>query len=245
MRTPGHDFELAAGMVFSEGIVSGRNDIASIAYCTDTSLRRDQEFNVVTVQLTGRARAGWREPQMAATSACGVCGSDSIDAVLELADTSITVAQEDRTGGTGAHSAVLLAGLPDLLRSDQRIFDRTGGLHAAGLFDHDGNTVTVREDIGRHNAVDKAVGHCILSATDVRGVLLCTSGRLGFEIVQKAVMAGCSAVVAVGAPSSLAVSLAQRAGITAAGFVRGGRLVVYAGEAADAPEAQASSERVS
>lgn len=222
MRTPGNDFELAAGLLYSEGVLGGRDDIESIAYCTDASVRDDQKFNVVTMSMAVPPRVEWADARMSATSACGVCGADSIDDVIRLADAGRAT---DRPV-----SQALLGSLPDLLRSRQPIFDRTGGLHAAGMFDAAGAALVAREDIGRHNAVDKAIGHQLLGGNSMAGTLLCTSGRLGFEIVQKAVMAGCAAVVAVGAPSSLAVSLAQRAGLTAAGFARSGRMVVYAGE---------------
>lgn len=229
MRTPGNDFELAAGIVFSEGLIAGMGDIESIAYCTDAHLRRDQEFNVVTVHLSRRARAAWTDQQMAATSACGVCGTDSIDEVWRLANAGADADGPGARDDGAALPAELLSALPDTLRAHQRIFDRTGGLHAAGIFDLDGSALIVREDIGRHNAVDKAVGHALMSGIDSTGAILCTSGRLGFEIVQKAVMSGIGAVVAVGAPSSLAVSLAQRAGLTVTGFTRPDRMVVYAG----------------
>lgn len=231
MRTPGNDFELAAGIVYSQGLIVGLDDIESIAYCTEVNLRRDQEFNVVTVQLSGRARAEWNQQQMAATSACGVCGADSIDEVQRLAG----VGAELNSGAAGhrRYPPELLSGLPDALRKHQRIFDRTGGLHAAGLFDLDGSPLSVREDIGRHNAVDKVAGHALMSGIDSAAMILCTSGRLGFEIVQKAVVTQVGAVVAVGAPSSLAVSLAQRAGLTVAGFTRPDRMVVYAGQVRD------------
>ncbi|MGH3423376.1 MAG: formate dehydrogenase accessory sulfurtransferase FdhD [Nocardioidaceae bacterium] len=226
MRTPGHDFELAAGLLLSEGLVAGVDDVESVAYCTDRELTREQELNVVTVSLTVPPREEWSARQMSATSACGVCGTDSLESVEALAAPG--------RGEPIAYPARLLRSLPGRLRGRQRVFDRTGGLHAAGIFGPDGTEVVVREDVGRHNAVDKAVGHCLLNRSDPVGGLLCTSGRLGFEIVQKAVMSGIGAVVAVGAPTSLAVSLAERAGLTVAGFVRADRLVVYAGRVADA-----------
>lgn len=223
MRTPGNDFELAAGLLYTEGIVGSVDEIESIAYCTDALLSPSQRFNVVTVRLTSPARTTWSARQMTATSACGVCGADSVDDVAELASIATYPGDHSRW------PAQLLAALPDALRSRQQIFDRTGGLHAAGVFDRGGDLVSVREDVGRHNAVDKVIGHLLLSRADAPGSALCTTGRLGFEIVQKAVMAQYSAIVAVGAPTSLAVSLAERAGTTITGFTGPDRMVVYAG----------------
>jgi FdhD protein len=160
----------------------------------------------------------------AASSACGVCGTESIDDVLGLCD----VAASSRWSRLRLDPQVLL-GLPDRLRQEQRVFDSTGGLHAAGLFDETGTPSVVREDVGRHNAVDKVVGARILAGDSPAAPALCVSGRIGFEIVQKAVMAQVGVLAAVGAPSSLAVHLAERAGLATAGFVRGERFVVYSG----------------
>ncbi|MDO9380126.1 MAG: formate dehydrogenase accessory sulfurtransferase FdhD [Nocardioidaceae bacterium] len=222
MRTPGHDFELAAGLLLAEGVVADLDDVDTVAYCTDETLRADQEFNVVTVSLRVPARRPVVARAMTATSACGVCGTDSLEAVDALrGDHPVPPAE--------GLSPDLLRSLPDRLREQQRLFESTGGLHAAGLFGTDGSLRVVREDVGRHNAVDKAIGHCLLGRVPTEGLLLCTSGRLGFEIVQKAAVAGISAVVAVGAPTSLAVDLARHVGMLAAGFVRGSRMVVYTG----------------
>ncbi|PJJ53416.1 FdhD protein [Mumia flava] len=230
MRTPGADFELAAGLLLAEGVVAGIDDLARVAYCTDETLRPDQRFNVVTVDLTGPVRRSWVDRQARATSACGVCGTDSLDEVEALAG---------RTASDRAHAApappwdpALLAALPDRLRTRQQQFDRTGGAHAAGIFTDDtstadSGTVVVREDVGRHNAVDKAVGYALLNRVDVAGDALCTSGRVGFEIVQKAAVAGIGAVVGVGAPTTLAIDLAERAAITLAAFARDGRVVLH------------------
>jgi FdhD protein len=151
-----------------------------------------------------------------------VCGTESIDDVLALCD----VTRSAHWDGLVLRPEVLV-GLPDTLRAEQRVFESTGGLHAAGLFDRDGSALVVREDIGRHNAVDKVVGARLLAGHSPAVPALCVSGRIGFEIVQKAVMADVGAVAAVGAPSSLAVDLAVRAGLCTCGFVRGGRYVVY------------------
>ena len=223
MRTPGHDFPLAAGFLLTEGLVGAAEQLQTVAYCTDETLAPEQEFNVVTVELRQaplRPPAERYDGPGAATSACGVCGTQSIDDVLA------------RTGSVRPDGATLtvpagvLLELPDRLRAAQKVFDRTGGLHAAGLFEADGTPVVVREDIGRHNAVDKALGERLLAAAPVPPVL-CVSGRIGFEIVQKAVTGGVHVLVAVGAPSSLAADLATRSGLTTLGFVRGGRFVIY------------------
>jgi FdhD protein len=225
MRTPGHDFELATGFLYAEGVLSTAEDLSTVAYCTDATLTREQEFNVVTVDL---ARPPGREPAeryaglSAASSACGVCGTESIDDVLALCD----VRASTRWAGLRVPPVVLL-GLPDRLREAQRVFDSTGGLHAAGLFDQGGELLVAREDIGRHNAVDKVVGARVLAGLSPSVPLMCVSGRIGFEIVQKAVVADIGVLAAVGAPSSLAVHLAESAGLCTAGFVRGERYVVY------------------
>ena len=229
MRTPGHDFELATGFLFGEGVLADAEDLRKVAYCTDVTLAPEQEFNVVTVEL---GRPPRQEPAAryaglaGASSACGVCGTESIDDVLALCDLRST--SSSRWADLRIDPAVLL-GLPDRLREEQRVFDSTGGLHAAGLFDESGAPYVVREDIGRHNAVDKVVGARLLAGRSPAVPLLCVSGRIGFEIVQKATVADIGVLAAVGAPSSLAVQLAQRSGLCTAGFVRGGRFVVYSG----------------
>ena len=226
MRTPGHDFELAAGLLFAEGLLSPA-DLASVAYCTDTTLTREQEFNVVTVTLT---RPPAREPGTvhgtvtAAASACGVCGTDSIGEVLSLTEVRGPM-REDVIDPAVLHT------LPGRLREAQRVFDATGGLHAAGLFSAAGDLELLREDIGRHNAVDKVVGAGLLAGSSPGAPILCVSGRIGFEIVQKAVAAGVGLLAAIGAPSSLAVRLAEEAGLGLVGFLSSERFVLYAGEA--------------
>lgn len=226
MRTPGHDFELAAGLLFAEGLLAPAV-LDTVAYCTDVRLSAEQEFNVVTVTLSG---APPREPGArsstvtAAASACGVCGTESIEDVLLLT----------RQRGCAVASAPVapevLHALPERLRERQRVFDRTGGLHAAGLFSAEGDLLVLREDIGRHNAVDKVVGTRLLAGEPTAAPVLCVSGRIGFEIVQKAVAAGVGVLAAIGAPSSLAVRLAADAGLGLVGFLSPDRFVVYAGE---------------
>ena len=230
MRTPGHDFELAAGLLHAEGVlVPGHVD--TIAYCTDETLAPEEELNVVTVRLDApppRAPMARRGTLTSASSACGVCGAESVRDVLDLAD----CVDHGSIGDSVRVAADVVRRLPGLLRQSQGLFDRTGGVHAAGLFRADGTALVVREDVGRHNAVDKAVGHRLLAGLDPRATpdpVLCVSGRLGFEVVQKAVAARIPVVVAVGAPTSLAVRLAKEAGQTLVGFTRGDRFVVYAG----------------
>jgi FdhD protein len=219
MRTPGHDFELAAGWLFHEGIGSP----TTVAYCTDEDLRPEQEFNVVTATLDAaplRPPAG-RDPALSAgSSACGVCGSDSVDTALE-------VAAATRWSGEPVDPDVVRT-LPRLLRERQSLFDRTGGVHAAGLFDAAGAPVVVREDVGRHNAVDKVTGARVLSGSSPAEAVLVVSGRAGFELVQKALAGGVGALVAVGAPTSLAVDLARRGGLALYGFTGEERTVRYA-----------------
>lgn len=229
MRTPGHDFELAAGFLFGEGLIGSAGDLHTVAYCTDRTLTEDQQFNVVTVEL---ACPPLREPGIrydgptAGSSACGVCGKQSVDEVLAAGVTGLAGGQ--RAGRSSLQvPAHVVATLPDRLREAQKVFRTTGGLHAAALFDAEGNTVVVREDVGRHNAVDKVIGSRVLADLDTDLALLCVSGRIGFELAQKAVAAGVGVIAAVGAPSSLAVELAKRAGLCAVGFLRDDRFVVY------------------
>jgi FdhD protein len=230
MRTPGHDFELATGFLFGEGLIASADHLHRVAYCTDRTLTSEQEYNVVTVEL---ARPPLRDPggrydgPTAGSSACGVCGKQSVDEVVESVRASLPHAGTTRRR-VGEHvPAEVIATLPRRLREAQTVFDSTGGLHAAALFDAEGNAVVVREDVGRHNAVDKVVGSRVLADLDTGHAVLCVSGRIGFELVQKAVAAGVDVIAAVGAPSSLAVELAERAGLCAVGFVREDRFVVY------------------
>ncbi len=215
MRTPGHDFELAAGFLVTEGLV-GPTGIAAVGYCA--TAEPEQRWNTVTVSL----RHPWVPPperRFLTTSSCGVCGKASIDQV----ELSCPVLRP-----SGTIDASMLVSLPDRLRRHQRVFDRTGGLHAAGVFGMGGDVVVVHEDVGRHNAVDKVIGDLVLrprTGGDERALVL--SGRVSFEIVQKAAIAGLGLVVAVSAPTSLAVSAATRLGVTLAGFVRGGRCNLY------------------
>ncbi len=217
MRTPGNDFELAAGFLFTEGIVTGPGDVASVKYCSVP--REEQRYNVVTVDLTRPCDPELLQRNFYTTSSCGVCGKASLD--------SISVRCAPVAEGPQVAEAVICE-LPDRLRAAQRVFDRTGGLHAAGLFDPSGELLELREDVGRHNAVDKLVGRALLEGgVPLSGRVLMVSGRLSFEIVQKAAVAGIPIVCAVSAPSSLAVDAGRRFGMTLVGFLRGSRFNIY------------------
>jgi FdhD protein len=221
MRTPGNDFELAAGWLVHEG-VARPGDIATVAYCTDVDLSPEQEFNVVTVTLDAPPPAdpGHRHTtQATGSSACGVCGKDSIDAAL-------TVSPAGRWSGALPEPDVVRR-LPDLLRERQAVFSKTGGVHAAGLFDAAGTLLTVREDVGRHNAVDKVTGARVLAGDSPAAACLVVSGRAGFELVQKAAAVGVGALVSVGAPTSLSVELARKSGLALYGFTSARRCVRY------------------
>jgi FdhD protein len=220
MRTPGADFELAAGFLFSEGLVDGAEAIARIRYCTDAP----QQYNTVSVHLAAGADfdASLLSRNFYTTSSCGVCGKASIDAVMGPACAAVA-------DGPVVDAALLVA-LPDRLRQAQRVFERTGGLHGAAQFTADGTLVRVREDVGRHNALDKLVGAALLAGElPLAESIVLVSGRLSFELVQKAARAGVPVLAGVSAPSSLAVQLADQAGMTLAGFVRDGGFNVYAG----------------
>ena len=220
MRTPGHDFELAAGFLHSEGLLSSLLELREIKYCTDVELG-EQAYNVVTVHLRRPFQADLVQRNFGVTSACGVCGKASID--------SIEVASEPLPEGPVVAAAVI-AGLPERLRTAQRTFERTGGSHATGLFTAAGELELVREDVGRHNALDKVIGNRMLAgATPLAGSVALVSGRASFELVQKAAVAGIPILCAVGAPSSLAVDAARRLGLTLVGFLRDDRFNIYAG----------------
>jgi FdhD protein len=222
MRTPGADFDLAAGFLFAEGLIGGSNELRTVVYCTDVELSEDERYNVVTVTLDRPPRRSINQRYAAVSAACGVCGKQSLEDLASAGAHPVSPGPE--------YSADLVLTVPDLLRKQQDLFGRTGGLHAAGLVGDDGEAASVREDVGRHNAVDKVIGHRLLTGVGSSARLLGVSGRIGFEIVQKAVAADVAAIVAVGAPSSLAVELAKKFGVTIVGFCRGRRFVVYAGE---------------
>jgi FdhD protein len=227
MRTPGNDFELAAGFVSTEGLARP-HEIAGAGYCDAVRDDPDLRYNTVTVNL----RRPWEPPGkprlFAANASCGVCGKSSIE--------EVSLSCQPVPPGPALPGSLVVA-MPDRMREAQKAFDRTGGLHAAGLFDSSGHLLCAREDVGRHNAVDKVVGNRVLglagaseSPSDrafMSGCVLMVSGRVSFEIVQKAAMAGLGAICAVSAPSSLAVQAAKELGIGLAGFVRGGSYNVY------------------
>jgi len=218
MRTPGGDFELAAGFLFTEGLVAGRDAIEQVSYCEDLD-DEEQLYNVVTVRTVAPFDAESVKRNFYATSSCGVCGKASIEDV-EVRCNAVAPGP--------AVSAEVIRGLPDALRDKQRLFDQTGGLHAAGLFDASGGLLSLREDVGRHNAVDKLVGEALMAGqVPLSERVLQVSGRVSFEIVQKAAVAGIPIVSAVSAPSSLAVQTADALGMTVVGFVRDDRFNVY------------------
>jgi FdhD protein len=224
MRTPGADFELAAGFLYSEGVIRDDGEIDAIAYCVDPDVDEAERFNVVTVCL--RAPALPELPSLdrhfLTTSACGVCGKASLEALHARGCAPVS--------SQATVSAAVLCGLGDTLRRAQGVFEATGGLHAAGLFDLDGKLLALREDVGRHNALDKLIGWAVLRGlVPLREQIVMVSGRSSFELAQKCVVAGAPLLCSVSAPSSLAVSLAERFNLTLVGFLRGSRFNVYAG----------------
>ncbi|MCB5182945.1 formate dehydrogenase accessory sulfurtransferase FdhD [Streptomyces antimicrobicus] len=227
MRTPGDDFALAVGFLVSEGVLGATSDVRAVTYCEGATEDGANTYNVVNVQLAPGVPVPdiTLERNVYTTSSCGLCGKASLDAVRTasrfpgLADDPVRVPAE------------VLGALPDRLREAQKVFDRTGGLHAAGLFSAEGELLDLREDVGRHNAVDKIVGRALQAGRlPLAGAVLLVSGRASFELAQKAVMAGVPVLAAVSAPSSLAVDLALETGLTLVGFLRGGDMNIYAGE---------------
>lgn len=229
MRTPGDDFALAAGFLVSEGVLASADELANIVYCAGATADGENTYNVVDVRLADGVPVPeiTLERNVYTTSSCGLCGKASLDAVrtttrwpLEASPTT-PVRMDPAT----------LAALPDRLRAAQRVFERTGGLHAAALFTTDGELLDIREDVGRHNAVDKIVGRALQQGRlPLSSSVLMVSGRASFELAQKAVMAGIPVLAAVSAPSSLAVDLAAETGLTLVGFLRGSSMNIYAGE---------------
>ncbi|MGB0033860.1 MAG: formate dehydrogenase accessory sulfurtransferase FdhD [Candidatus Acidiferrales bacterium] len=223
MRTPGHDVELAAGFLFTEGLVQRRDQIRKLE--TDLPEIETNRGNVVLAELAPESAPDFEKMRrhFFAASSCGICGKASIDAVR-----CRTLQQPNPDFRLDAE---ILLKLPDALRASQAVFGRTGGLHAAALFDTGGKLLVLREDIGRHNAVDKVIGWALLEGRlPLADTLLLVSGRGGFEIVQKAIVAGLPLVACVSAPSSLAVQLARELRLTLIGFLRGRRFVIYSGE---------------
>ncbi len=223
MRTPGADFDLAAGFLVSEGVVARNEELVAMRYCAGKDDEGVNTFNVLDLSLAPSVAPPDESVARAffTTSSCGLCGKASIDAVrtrsrFDVHDDPLTV------------STALLASLPARLREAQPVFEKTGGLHAAGLFDLEGNLLALREDVGRHNAVDKVIGWALREEKlPLRETILLVSGRASFELVQKAAMAGLPMLCAVSAPSSLAADLADELGITLVGFLRDPSMVVY------------------
>lgn len=227
MRTPGHDFDLAAGFLVSEGVITRGEQFRTARYCAGATDEGVNTYNVLDVTLAPGVASPdpSLERSFYTTSSCGLCGKASIEAVRTqtaygVLDDSLRVDSE------------LLTGFPQRLRAGQAVFEKTGGLHAAALFDGlSGEMLVLREDVGRHNAVDKVVGWAVKEdRLPLRGTVLMLSGRASFELTQKALMAGIPAVAAVSAPSSLAAELATEVGMTLVGFLRGSSMVIYAGD---------------
>jgi FdhD protein len=223
MRTPGHDHDLAAGWLVTEGIVSRPEELVRIEHCRETR-SPEEEGNVVIARTTAPAAASLDRARrlLLTSSSCGLCGKGSIESIR---------GRFPAVSGSAATTPEVLLGLPDALRRSQTTFGRTGGLHAAGVFSLSGELLAAREDVGRHNAVDKVVGSLFRAGRlPLSQSILCVSGRTSFEIVQKALAAGIPIVAAVSAPSSLAIELARESNMALAGFLRGGGFNLYAGE---------------
>jgi FdhD protein len=231
MRTPGNDFELALGFLFTEGIIQSASDVYKIQYCTEANSIENKE-NIVRVELNTTVEIDFSKLQrnFYTTSSCGVCGKESIEAVKVCRQSAVH-------GPQFVVSRDIIISLPDKLRAQQNVFEYTGGLHACALFDLDGNLKLLREDVGRHNALDKLIGatchtesdnsHAEFTEASLNKSILLLSGRASFELLQKAAMANIQMVCAVGAPSSLAVQMAEEFGITLIGFLRGDRFNIY------------------
>jgi FdhD protein len=225
MRTPGHDFELAAGWLFAEGILHSPDEVSHLTYCTDPHVDHEQRYNIVNVHLRPGIRPNLNRPRrrFAAMSGCGVCGTASLASLraqgVAPAESRIRL------------RAALLPRMGEVFRQSQRLFQQTGGLHAAALFDEEGRLLSIREDVGRHNAVDKLIGQAWLDRQcPLERNILMVSSRAGFEIVQKAAVAGVPILITMSAPSTLACDTASAFGITLIGFARGDSFNVYTGE---------------
>ncbi len=216
MRTPGNDFDLAVGLLWTEGIIKSRDEIGTIAYCPDED--QPELKNVVNVGLVDANRKLQSSRRLWSNSSCGLCGKATLDAIHQACQpiSSTMIVEYD-----------VICSLPARLREAQANFERTGGIHAVGLFDRQGSLLVLREDIGRHNAVDKVLGAALVGGVVLGDTVMMVSGRLGFEIAQKAVVAGIAVVASISAPSNLAVELAEEFGMTAIGFLRGRSMNVY------------------
>lgn len=223
MRTPGHDYELAAGFLYNEGVIGAKDDITHMIYCVDGQ-QALQEYNLLRVNLAAPRLPALQQldRHFFTNSACGVCGKTMLDDLQKRTLPPLTTDLQV--------TPTLLATLPNTLRQAQKLFDSTGGLHAAALFDRSGELITVREDVGRHNALDKLIGWGVLNkALPFHDKIILVSGRASYELLQKCRVAGVAIFCAVSAPSSLAVELAEQFGITLIGFLRGARFNVYSG----------------
>ncbi len=223
MRTPGDDFDLAAGFLFTEGIIESREAIQQISYCVGAD-KFKQEYNTVTVALEPHKRVNIQrlKRHFYVTSSCGVCGKASLEA--------LAIQGCKRFSDSLSMSAAQIASMPALLNASQKIFEKTGGLHAAALYDSHAKLISLREDVGRHNALDKLIGEAVLAEkTPLYSSAVLVSGRTSFELVQKALIAGIPLIAAIGAPSSLAVDLAKEFNMTLIGFVRGKQFNIYSG----------------
>ncbi|MEO6914136.1 MAG: formate dehydrogenase accessory sulfurtransferase FdhD [Candidatus Baltobacteraceae bacterium] len=226
MRTPGNDFELAAGFLFSEGIIESVSDILRISYCIDPAIDNEQRYNIINVEFASSTLPDVNalERHFTMTSACGICGKANLEA---LRDRGVVPLPDGLPVPIDS-----IYSLPERMRESQRVFHSTGGLHAAALFDSAGSLIAVREDVGRHNALDKLIGWALLNnRLPLREQILMVSGRSSYEILQKTVVAGIPIICGVSAPSSLAVALAREFNVTLIGFLRGTRANVYAGTA--------------
>jgi FdhD protein len=233
MRTPGHDFDLAAGFLVSEGVITRSDEFSTVRYCAGATVDRLNTYNVLDVTLASGVAPPdpSLERSFYTTSSCGICGKASIDAVrtqssFDVSDDPVEVTAE------------FLTSLPERLRAEQAVFEQTGGLHAAALFDvRTGRMLVLREDVGRHNAVDKVIGWALKEdLLPLRGTVLMVSGRGSFELTQKALLAGIPVLAAISAPSSLAAELAAQSGMTLVGFLRGRSMVVYTSASRVVPE---------
>ncbi len=223
MRTPGHDKELAIGFLYAEGIIDSIADVSSIEYCE--TVKPEEEGNVIRVELIPSIQIKEEKffRHFYTSSSCGVCGKSSIESIdVAIADTKI---------GFTKVGASLVCKLPNILKQAQKVFEHTGGLHACGLFNLDGNLIRLREDVGRHNAVDKLIGSLLIEKQlPVVNKILMLSGRISFELVQKAARAGIQFIAAIGAPSSLAIDMAKKHRITMVGFLKNSSFNIYSGK---------------
>ncbi len=223
MRTPGQDDELAIGFLTTEAIIDSFSDVVSVKYCPD--IKAEEKNNVIRVELSPHVIIDWKklDRHFYTTSSCGVCGKSSIEAVTNNCNTRIPA--------TCVIPAKILLGLPNKLREAQTAFKYSGGIHGVALFDVNGRLLQVREDVGRHNALDKLIGKSVLSEQlPLTNSILLLSGRISFELVQKAVVAGIPIIAAIGAPSSLAIELAQQMNITLVGFLKNDTFNIYCGQ---------------